>query len=243
MALFTDGTMTSLEDLTAQDSGLLGVVGPEGIDTTKKLILAQEELGVELEALLPRAEAGLAQVVVTPALRLWHVFKTLELVYRDAYHSQLNDRYRGKWETYRDMAKWASERLLDIGIGVAADPVPRAQMPELTAAAGTLEEGTYFACAAWVNGAGEEGAAGPWNSITVSVGGGFVARVSDAPANAAGWNVYAGASAEQMWLQNEAPLAEGTSWTCTELRSGGRGPGTGQAASFTRSAPRILQRG
>src|SRR5574340_877720 len=109
MALFTDGTMTSLEDLTAQDSGLLGVVGPEGIDTTKKLSLAQEELGVELAALLPRAGVGLENVVVTSPLRLWHVFKTLELVYRDAYHSQLNDRYRGKWETYRDLAKWASE--------------------------------------------------------------------------------------------------------------------------------------
>ena len=114
MALFTDGAISSIEDLTGHDTQLLNVANVEGIDVTRKLALAQEELGVEVAGLLGRrcyratgAPPAIEQVVVTPPLKLWHVFRTLEMVYRDAYHSQLNDRYAGKRDEYREMAKWA----------------------------------------------------------------------------------------------------------------------------------------
>src|SRR5690242_2816865 len=133
MSLFTDGSIASLEDLKAQDSGVMDTAGTEGIDLTGKLALAQEEIGVELQVLLPRLGTGasecggLAKVVVTSPLRLWHVFHTLSMVYRDAYNNQLNDRYKGKWDQYRQLARWAEERLLETGVGMAADAVPRAE--------------------------------------------------------------------------------------------------------------------
>ena len=58
MALFIDGPISTTEDLTAQDSQLLDVASTEGIDLWRKLVIAQEELGVELRALLSRAGPG-----------------------------------------------------------------------------------------------------------------------------------------------------------------------------------------
>ena len=54
MALFTDGPVSSIEDLKGQDTQLLDVASVEGIDVTRKLALAQEEIAVELAALLER---------------------------------------------------------------------------------------------------------------------------------------------------------------------------------------------
>ncbi|MCL5746651.1 MAG: hypothetical protein M1541_22420 [Acidobacteria bacterium] len=244
MALFTDGGIGTLEDLTGYDSGLLGVVGPEGIDTTKKLSLAQQEVGVELEAVLPRAGVALVNVVVTTPLRMWVVFKTLELVYRDAYHNQLNDRYKGKWQEYRELAQWAQQKLLETGVGIATEPLPRPVLPELEAVAGALEEGTYYVCMAWANAAGEESAASEWNTAAVGAGAGLTITPGTAPAGACGWNVYAGTSAESMRLQNDNPLPPGAAWTWVgPARVEGREPGDGQTASYTRALPRILQRG
>src|ERR1043166_3854550 len=103
MALFTDGPPSSMEDLSAQDSQLLTVANTEGIDVTQKLQLAHQEVGLELETLLCRTSpAGhmfwistqpkVEDVVITPGLQLWHAFRTLEMVYADAYQNQLNDR-------------------------------------------------------------------------------------------------------------------------------------------------------
>ncbi len=110
MALFTDGPASTIEDLAAQDSQILDVASVEGIDLTRKLALAQEAAAMDLEAALggrgstswqfglrlalPRPT--LENIVVTPALRLWHTYRTLEMVYGDAYYSQLNDRYAKK---------------------------------------------------------------------------------------------------------------------------------------------------
>ena len=98
MALFTDGAITSIEELSGHDTQLLTVATVEGIDVSRKLALAQDEIAVEVASLLGRQAAppALEQVVVTPAMKLWHAYRTLEMVYRDAYHSQLNDRYGGQ---------------------------------------------------------------------------------------------------------------------------------------------------
>src|SRR5664280_707087 len=174
MALFIDGPVSSVEDLAAQDSQLLDVASVEGIDVTQKLALAQDELTLELNTLLTRLshvdqffwiapQPDIVRVVVTPALKLWHTFRSLEMVYSDAYNSQLNDRYAGKRDQFHSRAKWACETLVLAGIGVASVPVPRALTPAVTAAAspapGTpLPDGTYYVTVAWVNTAGEEGA-------------------------------------------------------------------------------------
>ena len=102
MALFTDGPVSSIEDLTAQDSQLLDVASIEGIDVARKLTLAQDDVGVELTVLLGKLSfvdqpfwmaptPTLRSVVVTPALKRWHTYAALEQVYRDAYNTQLND--------------------------------------------------------------------------------------------------------------------------------------------------------
>src|SRR5208283_586226 len=174
MALFTDGPASSMEDLTAQDSQLLDVASVEGIDVTQKMALAQDELALVLNALLTRlssaehllrlaADSNLGSVVVTPALKLWHTFRSLEMVYSDAYNSQLNDRYAGKRDQFHLSAKSAYDMLVAAGIGVASVPVPRAAIPTVTAAAppapGTpLPDGTYYVTVAWVNAGGEDGA-------------------------------------------------------------------------------------
>ena len=144
MALFLDGAVSTTEDLTGQDSQLLNVASTEGIDLGGKLALAQEELGVELRALLNRGgpvgprgwiapayieQAGIGHVVVTPPLKMWHTFRTLEMVYRDAYNNALNDRYAGKRDAFHEMAAWAREKLILLGIGMAWNSVPRAETP------------------------------------------------------------------------------------------------------------------
>src|ERR1039458_7428306 len=60
MALFTDGAVGSIEDLRGHDTQLLNVAPVEGIDVTRKLALAQEELGIEV--------AGLLDGVTSPAV-------------------------------------------------------------------------------------------------------------------------------------------------------------------------------
>ena len=117
MALFTDGAIASIEDLRGHDTQLLNVATVEGIDVTRKLALAQEELGVEVAGLLGQAmlsgqlsaPPAIGQVVVTPPLKLWHIFRTLEMFYRDAYNSQLNDRYAGSGT---NTARWRSGRTI-----------------------------------------------------------------------------------------------------------------------------------
>ena len=165
MALFTDGLVSAMEDLIAQDSQLGNVASVEGIDVTQKLGLAQEELALEIITLLSgsrRAELAvwlstqpkIENVVVTPVLKLWHIFRTLEMVYEDAYSSQLNDRYAAKRDQFRKRATWAYERLLLLGIGIAWSPIPRAQLPQVVNAAGSLPDATYYASMTWTNALG-----------------------------------------------------------------------------------------
>jgi hypothetical protein len=55
MALFTDGPVSTIDDLSAQDSQLADVALAENIDVTRKLSLAQDELTLELTTLLTRS--------------------------------------------------------------------------------------------------------------------------------------------------------------------------------------------
>lgn len=243
MALFTDGPPAAIEDLAAQDSQLLNIASTEGIDLTAKLGLAQEAIGLELEELLQRgSNFRLEHVVVTPPLRLWHTYRTLESVYRDAYNSQLNDRYAGKRDQFRELSIWAYNRVLQAGVGIALLPVPQAPGPELRPAPGALADGTYFAAMAWVNAAGEEGACSKPTAIEVT-GGAFEAYAPEPPRQATGWSLYAGRSSEAMTRQNGSPLASGTSWLAASVSDWGARPGKGQSPNLTHAIPRVLQRG
>src|SRR5271157_683652 len=259
MALFTDGPASSMEDLTAQDSQLLDVTSVEGIDVTQKLALAQDELTLELNALLTRLsyvdqlfwlapQPNIGSVVVTPALKLWHAFRSLELVYTDAYNNQLNDRYAGKRDQFHSRAQWAYQTLVAAGIGIASVPVPQAATPAVTAAAAAapgapLPDGTYYATVAWVNAAGEEGVSALPATIGTTGSSLLVQPAGDPPKTAAGWNVYVGADPDSMALQNGSLIAIGQTWLQPAPLAAGRPPGLGQRPTYLKPVPRMIQRG
>ena len=263
MALFTDALISTLDQLAAQDTAVLDVANAEGIDVTVKLSLAQDELGAELVAagarspfspssssiwwpgIILTSSLQLGNIVVTPPLQMWHAFHTLELIYRDAYYNQLNDRYLGKWNAYKDLSKWAAGMLLQTGVGIVADPIPIAQgLSEVNIVAGPLSATTYFLQTSWLNSRSEEGLPGPVTSVAMPDNSSIQVTPSSPPTNATGWNVYVGNSIDSITLQNLAPIVIGQAWL---VPAGGlvlgRGPGTGQVPNYFRQLPRYLQRG
>ena len=250
MALFTDGAVASIEDLKGHDTQLLNVATVEDIDLTRKLALAHEGISVELTGLLEQAmqqgqsaaPPSIDQIVVTTPLKLWHVFRTLEMVYRDAFNSQLNDRYAGKRDEYHDMAKWAYDRLLQSGLGMATDPVKQATTPSPSPSAGALADGAYYVAIAWTNAAGDEGAAS--TPAMIQLAGSSFAVQPTVPADVAGWNVYCGTGPSTMTIQNGAPLTPGQVWVQSDaVSTTGRLAGSGQTATYQLQVPRMIQRG
>src|SRR5579863_5249764 len=118
MALFVDGPASTIDDLTDQDAGLLEVALVTGINVSTKLRLAVEEIRTDLHLWLIRPRPTLEllwgpslrieQIAITPPLKRWETMHTLALVYRDAYFSQLVDRYQTKWQEYARLALDAS---------------------------------------------------------------------------------------------------------------------------------------
>jgi hypothetical protein len=247
MALFTDGDVSSIEDLRGYDTQLLDVANTEGIDVTRKLKLAQDEIAAEITAMLARrawfkAPVDPGRVVVTPPLKLWHMFLSLELVYRDAYRSQVNDRYAGKRDEFHGMVKWAWDKLIEIGLGLLDDPVARAATPHVLPAAGGLD-GTYYVAAAWTNAAGAEGSSSIPATIDIA-GGSFAVQTGGGPANAKGWNIYAGTSPTTLTRQNDRPLAPGETWLQpSAISTSGPPASCGQAPDYLLPVPRTIQRG
>jgi hypothetical protein len=254
MALFIDGSISGLEDLIAQDSQLLDVATVEGIDVTRKMALAQEEIGLDLVTLLNSLrfvdqafwlapEPRLKEVVVTTALKLWHTYRSLEMVYGDAYSSQLNDRYAAKRDQFHEAAQRAREKLIQIGIGMASHPVPQAATPQVIAIPGSLPNGIYYVTMAWLNAASEEGASAVPAVITLSAST-LQVQPAMSPSTATGWNVYVGPAPEDMVLQNTSPIPAGEIWLQTSaLAQAGQRPGSGQEPNYFKPIPRVLQRG
>jgi len=246
MALFTDGSISNLEDLRAYESSIFEMASTERIDLSKKLSLAQQELETTLGAFLRQRyeRQGLGDVVVTRPLRQWHVFHTLALAYRDAYNSHLNDRYLGKWREYLQLARWAWGKLLESGIGIVQSPIAKASLPTVSAGAGNLEGGIYWIRVAWTSAAGEEGCPSDPANLAVPDGSSLVVEAVNPPANATGWNVYVGPAAGETRKQNSEPIAPGESW---QLAGGpatdGDPAGEGQAPSYFLMQRRVLQRG
>jgi hypothetical protein len=229
MALLTDGNPNDSEALRVYEAAILDVANVENIDLNVKLGLATEEISEDvLDALLghtrtlysltspgdeERRRIGVSDVVVSPQMKRWHALHTLAIVYRDAYNNQLNDRYWNKWEEYRELARGAKERTLEFGIGLVAAPVPRAGTPVLAETAGPLAGTIYYAQVSWVSAAGQEGSASCATNFQTTDNSSLTAAVVNAPAIAAGWNVYLGLAISTLTLQNSAPLAIGATFT------------------------------
>jgi hypothetical protein len=257
MALYTDGSISNLSDLRDQETGILDTAHAEGVNLTTKLRLAQEEIGVEVAAFLLEHGRGacsegslrrLSNVVITPALKQWHTFHTLELAYRDLYYNQYNDRYAEKWKEYGRLARGVAVLLFDTGVGIASDPVGRAAAPALNWTPGSMAAGIYYVRVSWVTAAGREGGASEAAALATAEGSQLVVT---APAESqaegcatAGWNIYAGAAAEETALQNDEPLDPDSTWTMpvTGLRAGRR-PSDGQSPDLYVKIIRTFRRG
>ncbi len=246
--LLTDTPAIEIEDLADHETSILDTASTEGINLTVKIGLARDEVGLQMQSRFPQlglVNIGLMNVVITPALRLWLIFHTLEIVYRDAYHNQLNDRYKAKWDEYKDLSTFASGLLFQIGIGTVVAPVPQADHPRLRLVPGSLTPAKYFVQVAWRNVSGEEGNPSQMTALDVTAGNTLHVQAVNPPSNAASWNVYAGATPDNLFLQNPTPLSPSASWTAPgpALLTSGPQPGTGQQPVFLSSAPRILLRG
>jgi hypothetical protein len=262
MALFVDGPACTIGDLTDQDSGLLNVALTTGINVSTKLRLAVEEIRTDLHLWLirprPASYQGVAlllapvqepilhigQIVVTPPLKRWETMHALALVYRDAYFSQLVDRYQAKWQEYANLTRGATESFIASGLGLVRNPVVQAAPPILSMTPGPQGGGTFYASVAWVNAANQEGAPSYASSLTVSDGNLMTVGVTGAPSNAVGFNVYAGTSLTAMLRQNDLLLPVGAAFTYVpgEITQGPL-PGNGQMPDFTRPLARTMLRG
>ena len=253
MALFVDGPASTIDDLTDQDAGLLGVSQTAGINVSTKLRLAQEEIATDLHLWLIRPRSmetlwgpapKLEQIVVTRSLKRWETMHALALVYRDAYFSQLVDRYQAKWQEFAKLAARARESLIASGLGMVNDPLKQPQAPVLGSVTGPQAGGIFYASVSWVNAGGQESAVSVASSITVADGNLMTVTAVHAPGNATGYRVYAGTALNAIYLQNDVLLTPGTTYTYVPgLVSQGTLPGDGQKPDFTRPLVRALLRG
>lgn len=238
MALFSDGILSSIEDLRAYESSILETAQTEGIDLLVKLQLAQQEISnliyqflvdqTASEALSP--SLTLDQIAITNALSEWHALHTILIVMRDCYHNQLNDRYQGKWNEYRKRAEESSIRYFDVGVGIVRNPVPKATRPTVTTIPGELVNGTYEICVTWQTRNGEEGSASEivvFESLDGSVP---VVHTEKSPMDGASWNVYLAVGGNPLVKQNESALSFSEDWTMsTNEVSAGQVLGKGQS--------------
>jgi hypothetical protein len=249
MALFTDGELATLERLREHESAIEEVLTGERIEMSSKLRLAHEDVAADLNAFLAHAadEGGdrwaLENVVVTTALRQWEVLHALELIYRDAYSSHLNDRYLAKWNEYRRLAREARRRLFEQGVGATRRPIPKAPVPKLGDVPGGNAGGTFWARVSWVRDE-EEGAPSDARAWATAPNTALTVAAGEPPVGVSGWNLYVGILPDEVELQNDQPLPPGSVWTMPETGPRrGRPAGTGQTLSEFVRLRRILLRG
>ncbi len=242
--LLTDGNPNTTEDLRAYESAILSVANTETIDLGVKLGLATEEVAQDVLEFLSRRGTGVSDVVVTRQMKRWHALHTLAVVYRDAFHNQLNDRYKEKFHEYRKLAGMAKAQTLQFGVGLVARPVPVAEGPQFGFEAGPFESTTYYARVAWVSAWGQEGLASEVTTYDAPAGSVPVVTAVNAPAGVAGFHVYLGTSDGTLRRQTGSPVPAGQAFTLP--LSGiaeGAAPGDGQVPDTYVAGTRLMVRG
>jgi hypothetical protein len=251
MALLTDGNPNDAEALRMYETAILDVAKVEAIDLDAKLELATGEISeAVLNVLLDhsadhaRRTAGVSDVVVTSPLKRWHALHALEIVYRDAFHSQLNDRYRAKWNEYQELSRNAWEDVLRNGIGLVTNPIPKGPAPVFSFVAGMTPATAYWARLSWVSATGQEGAPGDLAAYQTPEGSVLAVGAANPPAAAVGFNVYLGLSATTLSLQTTSAVPGGESFVLPQpVLIDGDAPGIGQAPDTYVIGGRMLRRG
>lgn len=219
MSLFIDGRITTAEDLRAVESSILDVASTEGIELDKKIQVATREIGMRITEFLlnfgddPVRARDLSSVVVTDALREWHVVHTLAVIFRDAHSSQLNDRYASKLRQYEGEAREAARLVFDIGIGLSKDPVPAADPPVCgTANGGVLPSADYSVQICWISASGNAGGLSDPVVFHVNAGQLLTVKPGPPPSGATGWKLFVARNGDTPMQQNGSPMLPGTTW-------------------------------
>ena len=124
----------------------------------------------------------------------------------------MNDRYKGKWTEYGELSAHAAEIAFAVGIGICYQPIPKPGRPILSQTIGAHFAGTWYVATSWTNYQGLESAGSETSAFTTKEGSSLSVLVARPPANAIGWNVYAGLSNDAVYKQNDQPLALSTRW-------------------------------
>lgn len=259
MALFTDSDVITLDDLLQFEGSVVQVSSTHGIDVQAKIKLATDEIGDKLmlnllragqsdPQWLNRAKIGLSTVVITPTLFRWLCFDSLVRVYAEAYNVQLNTRFQGKWNEYRQQSDAAGELCLTSGVGVVLNPLPKPPIPTISTETGSLQASSIFVQVTWVDRLGNESASSPVNGVILNGSASIqvsIAQVgSQAPITAVGWNIYANTSQGGLMRQNSSPVAIGSTWQMpTNGLIWGTSPRNGQTPDVTVACVRRWQRG
>lgn len=254
--LLTDGSPNNTEDLRVHESAILDVAHTERIEIDTKLALALEEVSEDiLDALLDQSRAsdpelavrrqiGVSDVVVTAQLKRWHAVHTLEVMYRDAFNNQLNDRYQPKFTEYHNLSRNAREHTFRFGIGLSLAPIPKAAVPRVTSTPSSLPAATYYIEVSWVSAGGQEGAPSDTTTFDAAAGNAPVVTAVNAPGIASGFNVYMGATFDSLMRQTSTPIPVGGSFTLPgNGLATGPAPGTGQLPDTYVTVAQAMRRG
>lgn len=253
MALLTDPILITARDLLRHENDLLETADRERVEIESKIALALDEVRAETEMELDKmlrsgtgssgAGVSLQNVVATPSLIRWLLYRTLWLFYFASYGNQLNERYKAKLEHYRQALESAKAEFLERGIGVSHNPLPMPESLQSHLAAGALAPGSYCFAGTWTNAAGQESALGILSSAQLTSPGGLALAPREAPANATGWNVYVGPNADELRRQNAVPLSINQTWVQSNSIINGARAGAGQLPDRYLQPQRIFQRG
>ncbi len=255
MALLTDGNPNDTLALQVYESSILDVASTEAIDLGAKLSLATEEVSQDVIDILldhawtpdpqsyVRRRIGVSDVVVTPQIKRWHALHTLEIVYRDAFNNQLNDRYLAKWNEYQNLAKDAREDTMRYGIGLAFIPVPQASQPIFSVVPGTNPATIYYVQTTWISATGQEGAPSELTTYETPPTSVLMVGMPIPPTVATGFNAYIGLSSTTVTLQNTTAIPVGENFAVAAALATGSPVGGGQLADIFIIGGRTLRRG
>lgn len=259
MALLTDYGILGLDQLELYEGNITNVTTTHGIDVESKiqvsiasvsdqLLLRLLKAGLSDPQHLHRRMLGMTTVVVTPPLDRWLCMDVLASIFAEAYNVQLNDRFKGKWTQYLAQADVAQQLVWQYGVGIVFNPLPKPAIPLVSVFSGSLPTQEIVVSVAWTDSSGNEGSLSDGNGLVVpdssSIGVTTVEGALNAPAGAAGWNIYVGQAGLDLTRQNNAPIPIGSSWTLPE--SGilqGPMPQGGQTPDYFVIDPRRMPRG
>jgi hypothetical protein len=227
MALFTDTSVVTLDDLLQFEVALVQVASTHGINVSTKIDLSLSAIGDKLmlwllsigasdPQWLNRRLLGLSTVVVLPTLRRWITFDALSRFYAEAYNVQLNTRFQGKWTEYQNEADKAERMVFMTGLGIVYNALPKPAMPLVSIENGTASAESMFLQTAWIDASENESALSAVNGQILSGAAGIAVAMAEgslnAPPAAAGWNIYASAAQNNLTRQNISALPVGSTW-------------------------------